>query len=354
MRALVAARIKLASEAGALKPAKAKAVPCLHPSHRFSRVVGGPERAVVFVAATREAGVEAAHSYDNNRQPGSQSAVEEAGTEVAHPDDIKVQPGNLSPAAARAEQVEEVALSRLTVDSPGQPPPAEDRQAGACFLGAGHGQGATTQGGSSSGGHSRVGGKEQLSRQLEEFLRSFPASGASCRDVASINVLGPQGKGGAGRPGEDQLPGIEERVEEALEEWEQLSAPSRPPPTTADIDDLAWRHGLLAGKWMAFPRQGAEADAAWAAVARAVALEGLAPQAKISSVDPRKPDHALMVYTHNYLDVADVERVRDRLRQLLPPLRRRQLLYKPDIFTFLGIYSQNEFNLRPTVYCASL
>ena len=83
---------------------------------------------------------------------------------------------------------------------------------------------------------------------------------------------------------------LQERVEDALEEWEQLTNPGQPPPVAADVDALARRHSLLAGKWMAFPA-GEEADAAWAAVARAVVLEGLAPQAKISSVDPAKPDH---------------------------------------------------------------
>ncbi len=105
--------------------------------------------------------------------------------------------------------------------------------------------------------------------------------------------------------------------------------------------------------WLWQP-QGEEADAAWAAVARAVVLEGLAPQAKVSSVDPAKPDHALLIYTDNYLDLADVERVRDRLRRLLPQLRGRRLLYKPDVYTYLGIYSKNEWNLRPTVYSATL
>lgn len=63
----------------------------------------------------------------------------------------------------------------------------------------------------------------------------------------------------------------------------------------------------------------------------------------------------ICVYTHNYLDVADVERVQDALRAALPPLRsRKRLLYKPDVFTYLGIYVGNEHGLRPTVYSAPL
>jgi len=187
-----------------------QAVPCLHPSHRFSKVVGGPERAVVLVAAAREAGIVVAQSNDGKVQPGSWSATGEADTQVARSNDVKVQPGSLNTAVAGAEQEVATAVSRLrVVVSPGQPGAAEDRQAEACCPGPGDCQRATSQGGAGSGRGSGVGGKEQLSLQLEEFLRSFPASGASCRDVASINVLGPQGKGGAGRPGEEQLPGIE-------------------------------------------------------------------------------------------------------------------------------------------------
>ena len=74
MRALVAARIKSAAEAGPLPPPAAAAsdrprkwvsklyskdsaarwaalqlaVPCLHPSHKFTKVTGGPERQLVF------------------------------------------------------------------------------------------------------------------------------------------------------------------------------------------------------------------------------------------------------------------------------------------------------------------
>ncbi len=48
---------------------------------------------------------------------------------------------------------------------------------------------------------------------------------------------------------------MQERVEDALEEWERLTAPGRPAPTAADIDALAQQHSLLVGKWMAFPLQ---------------------------------------------------------------------------------------------------
>lgn len=60
------------------------------------------------------------------------------------------------------------------------------------------------------------------------------------------------------------------------------------------------------------------------------------------------------MYTSNYLDVDDVQRVRAALARVLPPLRSRRLLYKADVYTYLGLYAGNEYNLRPTVYSATL
>lgn len=55
-------------------------------------------------------------------------------------------------------------------------------------------------------------------------------------------------------------------------------------------------------------------------------------------------------------DAADVQRVRQGLQRALPPglLQDRRLLYKADIYTHLGIYSRNEWQLKPTVHEARL
>ena len=51
-----------------------------------------------------------------------------------------------------------------------------------------------------------------------------------------------------------------------------------------------------------------------------------------------------------------VARAARGLQAALPPglLRDRRLLLKPDIYTHLGIYSKNEWQLRPTVLEARL
>lgn len=49
-------------------------------------------------------------------------------------------------------------------------------------------------------------------------------------------------------------------------------------------------------------------------------------------------------------------RVCRALQRAVPPglLRDRRLLYKPDIFTHLGVYHGNEWGLQPTVREARL
>lgn len=85
----------------------------------------------------------------------------------------------------------------------------------------------------------------------------------------------------------------------------------------------------------------------------------------------------ICVYTENYLDIADVKRVRNTLRQMGKMneescfLRRsffflsvkkksfrlclalgftRKMSYKPDIYTYLDIYQNNPWRIPPTVY----
>ena len=63
----------------------------------------------------------------------------------------------------------------------------------------------------------------------------------------------------------------------------------------------------------------------------------------------------MCVYTENYLAVDQVEAVRATLRELMQGMDPQtaftgRMVYKPDIFTYLGIYVGNEFNLRPSVY----
>ncbi|KAL4429376.1 hypothetical protein ABPG77_005150 [Micractinium sp. CCAP 211/92] len=343
MRALVAARVKMSQEAGQLPAPRQQggrprrwvhklrskelsekwaalqtAVPCLHPSHRFHKVVDGPERAVVFHPGSLDG-------------PASSPAGGSLGSSVA-------------------------ALESSAAASSGSQ---------AC---------SSPDPGSSGGG-------DVSGSRLERFLATFPPSAASCSDVAWIVVSHPEGaaspaaaataqpaegSGRAGSPaargdrgGGSAEPSLEERVDAAVDEWERLTASGRK-PTAADVDALAAKHRILKGKWMLFARSGEEADAAWAVVARTVCGEParatpLCRSAKVSSASP-DGSWVICLYTDNYQDRADVDRVCECLRAALPPglLQDKRLLYKPDILTHLGIYSRNEWQIKPTIAEARL
>ncbi len=216
-------------------------MPCLHPSHRFTKVVDGPERAVVFVGspADYEARTGEAQQPAQQAQQGQQGQQCTAAVPVAA-DKARLPAGERSctgsdrgagvtgskaqggdAEAAAADQLA-VTVSGLAVgsndqavasrqgsgiDGHGESSPAAPSTSDACG-GSGSGSGSRSNC-SSSSGSSRSGSAAGLRWQLEEFLRTFPPSGASCRDLAWICAVRPRGKGGAGRPGEDQLQHIE-------------------------------------------------------------------------------------------------------------------------------------------------
>eukprot|EP00873_Tetraselmis_striata_P035958 jgi/Tetstr1/456222/TSEL_042985.t1 len=144
------------------------------------------------------------------------------------------------------------------------------------------------------------------------------------------------------------------RVDRLLRAWESLLEDGSAAITAEKLDRLAAAHGVLRGKWMAFPRL-AEVDACWAAVAEGVVGGRLGPTAKVSSVSPLKDNHVLLVTVANYQDQAEVQRVEEALRAALGGLMAdARLLLKPDIYSILAINARNEWGLRPTVRVASL
>ena len=117
------------------------------------------------------------------------------------------------------------------------------------------------------------------------------------------------------------------------------------------IDEIAEKMGLLSGKWLIFIQR-EYADELWNKIEK-IANEGKIWCAKISTlVHPwaSRGKHVVCVYTKNYLDKQDVMMVRKILKKIGVKSR---LSYKPDIYTLLGIYSDNKesFNLsRVTRY----
>jgi hypothetical protein len=99
------------------------------------------------------------------------------------------------------------------------------------------------------------------------------------------------------------------------------------------------------GKWMLFPRCG-RAVPAWRIVAQA-GQDGQIWLAKISP-DATRGSHLICVYTPDFTGQADVETVVQLLDNL--GLVQRVVYYKPDIFTYAGIYNRTRSANRASVY----
>lgn len=106
------------------------------------------------------------------------------------------------------------------------------------------------------------------------------------------------------------------------------------PVTVEKLDELAQKSGILVGKWLIY-RSNSEIDDVWKIIARATFDGGLGRSAKVSTAMQKNRRHVICVYTENYLDLENVMRVREKLRLLGFTDR---LCYKPDIYTYLGIY----------------
>jgi hypothetical protein len=114
------------------------------------------------------------------------------------------------------------------------------------------------------------------------------------------------------------------------------------------IDKLAKETGLVIGKWLLYVST-AQIDEVWKKVAASTFKGELGIDAKVSTpLQAASSDKYLTcVYTKNYLDLDDVNRVRERLRQLGFLAR---LYYKPDIYTYLNIYKKTFPNIKASRY----
>lgn len=106
------------------------------------------------------------------------------------------------------------------------------------------------------------------------------------------------------------------------------------PVTLQELDELALKSGLVVGKWIIY-RGRAEINEVWKTIAKSTFNGELGVSAKVSTVMSKSRRHVICVYTGDYLDFNDVMRVRAKLKDLK---FTESLCYKPDIYTYLGIY----------------
>jgi hypothetical protein len=112
------------------------------------------------------------------------------------------------------------------------------------------------------------------------------------------------------------------------------------PETVRDADRLALETTYLSGKWLV-ERPAAAVDDLWEAVVEDVAA-GRFWDAKVTTCAGREAfgetAHAVLVFTPNYFDRADVDRVRRRLGEFHEVTE--EVRYRPDVYTLDGAHKE--------------
>ncbi len=187
---------------------------------------------------------------------------------------------------------------------------------------------------------------------LNTFLTRLPPSKVMCSDAGWLHCV-------RGDPSFYTDEGTDRRIEMAMESWERLVEKSGGKVTAQNVDVLAKKHKLLSGKWMLFPAHGAEADGVWSGCTRAMLQgHGLGPcsEIKISTHSPRGTEnkHVLLAYVHDYTNGEDVARAAAAIKGAIAGCGVRpgdaRLLFKADIYSYLGVYAKNVYGLRPTIF----
>ncbi|KZP31589.1 DUF1917-domain-containing protein, partial [Athelia psychrophila] len=170
-------------------------------------------------------------------------------------------------------------------------------------------------------------------KTIPDFLAAWPPSTTSQRDVAWIPVVNPR----LDRVRNDDKFGI-------TGAWDKLCAEQT--PTIYDLDTLAKHYSCVSGKWLFFAPT-AKIDAFWARIARATHSGTLGFSAKVAPRDEKKDDQMICVFTEDYLDSANVMKVRDGLRRLGV---KQKIGYKPHVYTECRVHRGNAWGIPPMLY----
>ncbi len=128
--------------------------------------------------------------------------------------------------------------------------------------------------------------------------------------------------------------------------WEQLKDSGRP-VCLQTITELAHTHQVLTGKWLFYVSTGLKVDHVWSLVSRATLQESLGHSTKVSSFMGGDRTHVICIYNRDFTNTEEVLQLENRIRAVGI---KCQLLYKPDVYTYLGIYRNNSWGLRPTIH----
>jgi len=129
-------------------------------------------------------------------------------------------------------------------------------------------------------------------------------------------------------------------------DWKSLLL-SGDPINPAVITDLAKRHRITGGNWIFFTDTSYKAQLSWNKVVMAMAEKRLRSQTADVSQCDRTGEHVICVYNRDFTDQEQVYELDAMLRAIGI---RTQMLYKPNVYTYLEIYKGNEWGIRPTIY----
>lgn len=135
-----------------------------------------------------------------------------------------------------------------------------------------------------------------------------------------------------------------EGEKELQDAWEKIQSTGRK-ISYEHVRELALNYGVISGKWLMHLDTGFKVDHAWRGIATAV-VEGRLSVAKVS---PHQQDskHVICVYTEDFTDEENIMQTDAAIRSSGV---KCLLTYKPDAYTYLGIYRNNQWQICPTIY----
>jgi len=144
-------------------------------------------------------------------------------------------------------------------------------------------------------------------------------------------------------------PQDEDKVKTA---WESVEGER----TMETVNSLATKYCYRAGKWM-HQVSTDYVDKVWKMLAIAMAYGELSPAITSIKVSPKSAQgthdssHVIIAHNSDYQDTVQVMKAENLLRNagLLGDLN-----YKPDIFSHLGIYRNNKWGFRPSIYTSKM
>lgn len=112
--------------------------------------------------------------------------------------------------------------------------------------------------------------------------------------------------------------------------------------TVDALDQIACEHDVVSGKWLIFVSSDA-VDGLWEKVVRLVCMVRKGGCAKVT---PNKGigTYLICVYVEDYTNIEDMLSLREALRGIGVGWK---IGFKMDAYTHLGIYSKNEWGIRP-------